>query len=72
MCKGEHSSEHCAYQNISSEEKVVYMEDQGNQYTFQKHQLLDHSSQERMSKLEDFTEKSTHIILPMKNNVEIK
>ena len=60
LCECEHSSEQCAYQNISSEEKVIYMEDQGKQDTFQQLQLLDPVSQERMSKMEDFTKKSTH------------
>jgi len=70
LCGGEHSSEQCAYQNISSEEKVIYMEDQGKQSTFQQLQLLDPVSQERMSKMEDFTEKSTHTMLAVQKNVK--
>jgi len=39
------------------------MENQGEQGTFQQHQLLDPSSQERMSKLEDIRDKSTQTML---------
>jgi len=70
LCGGEHSSEQCAYQNISSEEKAFYMEDQGKQGTFQQLQLLDLVSQERMSKMEDSTKKFTHTMLVVQKNVE--
>jgi len=57
LCGGDHSNGHGAYSNTSSEEKVFYMEEHEKQGSFQKHQLLDPSSQERMSKMEDTTEK---------------
>jgi len=70
LCGGEHFSEQCAYQNISSEEKAFYMEDQGKQGTFQQLQLLDPVSQERMSKMEDSIEKFTHTMLVVQKNVD--
>ncbi|XP_068500477.1 uncharacterized protein [Phaseolus vulgaris] len=70
LCGGEHSSEQCAYQNISSEEKAFYMEDQGKQGTFQQLQLLDPVSQERMRKMEDSIEKFTHTMLVVQKNVD--
>jgi len=68
--QNQESNEHCAYQDISFEEKVFYMEDQGKQGLFQQLQLLDPVSQERMGKMEDFTEKSTHTMLVVQKNVE--
>ena len=82
LCGCDHSNGHCAYQNNSFKEKDFYMENQGRQGerrnqnqsfkqgTFQQHQPLYPSFQERISKLEEIIQKFTQTTLAHQKNFE--
>ena len=83
LCGGDQSNGHCAYQNNSSKETILYMGNQGRQGErsnqnqslkqdpFQQQQPLYPSSQEKISKLEDTLEKFMQTTLSNQKNFDI-